>query len=173
MSLLDNLLASAVATSEMSESDLLFIFSKGERKFYAAGEYLFHEGAPCSWAGIIEDGLVEIELERNGSRNLISVLAKGATLAEAAIMIDTVNSASAFTRSGATVWQVPREIWMATRQSHPDIYYRIVGRVASRLRYAADQLALARAALLINCDQVIQEGWLNKEVLEYIIKPER
>jgi len=40
MSLLESLLETTVATSEMSKDDLLFLFSKGERKTYAPGEYL-------------------------------------------------------------------------------------------------------------------------------------
>jgi CRP-like cAMP-binding protein len=171
MSLFEDLLATMVSTSEMSESDLLFLFSKGERKRYAPGEYLFHAGSPNLWAGIIEDGRVEMERERNGSKTLISVLSKGATIAETAIMGGTNHDASAFTRSGVTVWQVRSEIWQATRQSHPDIYYRIVGRVALRLRYAADQLNLYRETLREHYDQVRQEGWLSKEVLDDILKP--
>lgn len=173
MTLVEDLLATAVETSEMSESDLLFVVAKGERKTYAPGEYLFHEGAPCLWSGIIEDGLVELERDLHGSRTFVSVLSRGATIAEAAIMADTSHYASAFTRKGVTVWQIPREIWEAARQSHPDIYYRIVGRVAMRLSYAAGQLALARAALLKNCDQVLREGWMSRAVLEYIMKPEK
>jgi aspartate ammonia-lyase len=173
MSVLENLLASAVATSEMSESDLLFVFSKGERKHYKPGEYLFHEGSPCLWAGIIEDGLVELVRGESNSTALVSVISKGATIAEPAMFGDAGHNVSAFTRTGATVWQVPGEIWQATRLSHPDIYYRLVGRIAIRYRYAADQLPLAKAALLINCDQIMQEGWLTRETLDYILKKEQ
>ncbi|HEY5975392.1 MAG TPA: aspartate ammonia-lyase, partial [Geobacteraceae bacterium] len=65
-------------------------------------------------------------------------------IGEGAVLDDSPHASSAFSRTGATVWQVPRDVWKAVQQSNPDIYYRIVARVAQRqserLRYAADQL---------------------------------
>lgn len=170
MSLLETLLATTVATSEMTESDLLFVFSKGERKFYPPGESLFHESAPGQWAGIVEDGLIELSRDLNGSKTLISVLSRGATIADYAIMGDTTHDVTAFTRTGSTVWQVPCEIWQATRQSHPDIYYRLVSRVALRQSYAANQLPRTMETLRNNSARILQEGWLDKGVLDYILK---
>ena len=170
MSLLESLLETTVATSEMSKDDILFLFSKGERKTYAPGEYLFHESSPRLWTGIIEDGLVELVRERHDSATFISVLSKGALIAEAAIIGDSNHDVSAFTRNGVTVWQVPREIWQTARQSCPDIYYRNVARVATRLRYAADQLLPVKALLAENHAQLLQEKWVSKEVLDYILK---
>ena len=145
MSLLDNLLATASTATGISQNDLMFVFGKGERKVYAPGEYLFHESSPRLWAGIVEEGEVEIVRGLHGSTTHLSTLAMGAMIGEGALMDDSPHSTSAFTRTGATVWQVPREIWQAVKQSHPDIFYRIVARVAQRqterLRYAADQLA--------------------------------
>jgi aspartate ammonia-lyase len=171
MSLIENLLATTVATSEMSESDLLFVFSKGERKHYPAGEYLFQEGTPCLWIGIIEDGLIELVREKGGSQTLISVLSKGGTIAEAGMMGNVAHNVSAFTRAGATVWQVPVEIMQTTLQIQPDIYYRLIARVALKQRYAAEQLGQSQAALQKNYDQIVKEGWLSREALDYILKP--
>lgn len=171
MSLLESMLETAVATSEMSKDDLHFIFSQGERKVYAPGDYLFHESTPRLWAGIIEDGLVEVIRERNGATTFLSILAKGAMIAETAILGDSSHDASAFTRSGATVWQVPSNIWQTIRQSYPDVFYRNVGRIATKQRYAAEQLAVARELLAANQEQIRQEGWLSKEDLDYILKP--
>jgi len=145
MSLLETMIKNAAAGTGMSESDLNFVFTRGERKTYAPGEYLFHESTPRRWAGIVVDGEIEIVRGLHGSPVHLSTLGQGAMIAEGAVMDETPHSASAFTRSGASVWQVPREVWQAVQQSHPEIYYRIVARVAQRqserLRYAADQLA--------------------------------
>ena len=145
MSLLENIIANAAASSGMSQADLHFVFTKGERKTYAPGEYLYHESTPRLWAGIVEEGEVEIVRGLHGSQVHLSTLAQGAMISEGAVMDETPHASSAFTRTGASVWQVPREVWQALQQSNPDIYYRIVARVAQRqgerLRYAADQLA--------------------------------
>ncbi|MRR38680.1 cyclic nucleotide-binding domain-containing protein, partial [bacterium] len=144
MSLLETMIANAAASSGMSESDLLFVFNKGSRKSYAPGEYLYHESTPRLWAGIVEEGEVEIIRGLHGSTTHLSTLAKGAMIAEGALMDESPHTASAFTRTGATVWQVPRDVWKSVQQSQPDIFYRILARVAQRqserLRYAADQL---------------------------------
>jgi len=170
MSLLENLIATTAATSDLSENELLFVFSKGERKFYGPGEYLFHEGTPNFWAGIIEDGIVELVRERNGVANLVAVLSRGATIAEEAMLGDFDHTVSAFSRTGVTVWQVPCFIIQTTKQNHPDIYFRLIGRVAQKQRFAAEQLALTAEVLRENRNQVLQEGWLSKESLEYILK---
>jgi aspartate ammonia-lyase len=129
----------------MSEDDLLFVFTKGTRQVYAPGEYLFHESTPRQWAGIVEEGEVKIVLGLHGTATHLSTLSKGAMISEGAIMDESAHSTSAFTRTGASVWQVPRQVWQAIQQSHPEIYYRIVSRVAQRqserLRYMGEQLA--------------------------------
>jgi CRP-like cAMP-binding protein len=171
MSLLENLIATAAATSKISEKDLMFVFSQGVRKIYPAGEYLFQEGTPCLWVGIIEDGLVELIRDKGVASGLISVLARGATIVETAMTGGVVHDVSAYTRKGATVWQVPIEALQSIFQIHADIYYRLIARFAMKQRYAADQLRQTQKTLWTNYDQIMQEGWLSKEILDYILKP--
>jgi aspartate ammonia-lyase len=145
MSLLESMLETATVATGISKADLMFVFDKGERKTYGPGEYLFHESSPRMWAGIVEEGEVEIVRGLHGTATRLSTLAMGAMIGEGALLDETSHSSSAFTRSGARVWQIPREVWKSVQQSHPDIFYRIVGRIAQRqaerLRHAADQLA--------------------------------
>ncbi len=145
MSILEQLLVTAAASTGISQNDLIFVFGKGERKIYAAGEYLFHESSPRLWAGIIEAGEVKIVRGLHGSTTHLSTLAMGAMISEGALLDETPHSTSAFTRNGATVWQVPRSVWESVQQNDPGIFYRLVARVAQRqaerLRFAAEQLA--------------------------------
>lgn len=171
MSVLENLIATTVATSEITESDLLFIFSRGERKVYSAGEYLFREGEPCRWVGIIEDGLVELAQAIANEDLLISILSKGTTIAEAAMSGGVTHAVSAYTRTGAIVWQVPVEDLQAMFQAQPDLYYRLVAGFALEQRYIAGQLQQKREILQKNYDRIVQEGWVSKELLDYILKP--
>lgn len=171
MSVLENLIATTVATSEITESDLLFIFSRGERKTYPAGEYLFREGEPCRWVGIIEDGLVELTQNIANEDLLISILSKGATIAGAAMVGAVTHEVSAYTRNGATVWQVPVEELQAMFQAQPDVYYRLVAGFALEQQYVAGQLRQNREVLLKNYDQIVQKGWVRKDILDYTLKP--
>lgn len=169
MPILENLIVSTVATSQISESDLLFLFSKGERRIYSAGEYLFQEGDPCLWIGIIEDGLVELLSGKDGETALISVLSRGVIIDEAAMTGNAFHDVSAYTRNGATVWQVPIDVLTAAFQTHPEMYFRIIARFAIRQRYAADKLEHTQETLQSNYDWILKENWLSKAVLDYIL----
>ena len=50
MSQLEKLLANAAKAMGVTLEDLQTIVKQGERKSYAAGEYLFHESTPRLWA---------------------------------------------------------------------------------------------------------------------------
>ena len=145
MAILEQLIAAAAAGTGISQNDLIFVFGKGERKTYASGEYLFHESSPRLWAGIIEEGEIQIVRGLHGSTTHLSTLAMGAMISEGALLDDTPHATSAFTRNGATVWQIPREVLESVRINDPGTFYRIVARVAQRqaerLRRAAEQLA--------------------------------
>jgi len=124
MAILEKLLGTAANDTGISQSDLVFVFSKGERKTYAPGEYLFHESSPRLWAGIIEEGEIQIVRGLHGSTTHLSTLAMGAMIGEGALLDETPHSTSAFTRNGATVWQVPREIWESVRD--PVFFIRLL-----------------------------------------------
>lgn len=171
MSLLENLIATTVATSDISKSCLLFIFSQGTRKIYPAGEFLFHQGDPLLWVGIIEEGMVELVRDKGGANCFVSVLSRGATIAEAAMTGNAAHEVSAYTRNGATVWQVPTEVLQTIFQIHTDIYYRLIARFALKQRYAADQLGHTQEILQKNYARIIEEGWVSKDVLDYILQP--
>jgi aspartate ammonia-lyase len=145
MSLLENLIDSASSATGISKVDLTYVFGKGERKEFAPGEYLFHESSPRLWAGIVEKGEVDIVRGLHGSTTHLSTLAMGAMIGEGALLDESPHSASAVTRTGATIWVVLRADWESVKKNDPEIFYRIVARVAQRqaerLRYAADQLA--------------------------------
>jgi aspartate ammonia-lyase len=94
---------------------------------------------------MIEEGEINIVRGLHGSTTHIGTLGAGTMIGEGALLDDTPHSTGAFTRHGATVIEVPRQVWEELRQHHPDIFYRIVARVAQRiserLRYASEQLA--------------------------------
>lgn len=58
---------------------------------------------------------------------------------------DTPHGTSARTKSGVTVWQIPRAALDQVRGEHPEIFYRLVGMVARRL---SDRLRAASERLV-------------------------
>ena len=63
---------------------------------------------PGSGPGSSRRGRFEIVRGLHGSTTHLSTLAMGAMIGEGALLDETPHSTSAFTRTGATVWQVLR-----------------------------------------------------------------
>ena len=154
MSKIDEVLKRASKRMEVAESDLKDFFSRGEQKTYAAEEWLFHETSPRQWAGMVVEGEVEIVRGLHGSSKHLVALAPGALISEGAFLDDQAHANGAFTRQGATVWQISREQIEAFREERPELFYRIMARVAAgisdRLRVLSqDHVGAESAAHLL------------------------
>lgn len=115
----------------VNPDELKDFFTRGEQKTYAAEEWLFHESTPRRWGGIILDGEVEIVRGLHGSSKQYAVLGPGQMISEDAFLGDLPHSSGAHTRLGATVWQIPQPQIHAFREEKPDIFFRIVARIAA------------------------------------------
>src|SRR5918993_932103 len=132
-------------------SELTAIAERGQVVSYEGGACLFHESTPRQWFGIVTDGEVEVVRGLHGRQTHLATLTNGALVSEGVLLDDCAHSASAFARgSGAEVLQVSRAVLEEVRAAKPDVYYRIVARVAQRindrLRAASDMLAERAAA---------------------------
>ena len=68
----------------------------------------------------------------------MATLTEGATISEGILLDDSAHSAGGFARgSGTQVLQISRTVLAKVKLSNPDLYYRIVARVAQRI---ADRL---------------------------------
>jgi len=83
MSQLEKLLVNAAKAMGVAIEDLKLITEQGERKKYAAGEYLFHESTPRLWVGWVEEGEVEIVCGAQAKVTHLSTLGLGAMIASA------------------------------------------------------------------------------------------
>src|SRR5947209_5030407 len=127
-------------------AELAAIVERGTPVRYEPAACLFHESTPREWLGIILEGEVEIIRGLHGRQTHLATLSNSALLAEGLLLEESAHSASAFARAkGAQVLQIPHKVLQEVKASKPDIYYRIVARVAQRisdrLRAASDQLA--------------------------------
>lgn len=144
MSIEQNIIRQAAKASGISDADLADFFAEGEKRVYLPNEWLFHESTPRKWAGIILEGDIELVRGLHGSSRHIASMVSGALLSEGAFLEGDSHTNGAFTRNGATVWQIDREKIEAYRETQPDLFYRIVSRVAvginRRLRVLSNQL---------------------------------
>jgi aspartate ammonia-lyase len=138
--------AMGVPASELAE-----ILKRGRDVAYEAGACLFHESTPREWLGIVAAGEVEIVRGVHGRETHLATLRDGALISEGILLDECAHSASAFARgSGTRVVQIPRRVLDEMKSSKPDLYYRLVARVAQRisdrLRLASELLADQREA---------------------------
>ena len=146
---IDEILQRVAGRMGIDKAELKKFFDHGEQRTYAAEEWLFHESTPRRWGGIILDGEVEIVRGLHGSTRHYAVLGAGQLISEDAFLGDVPHSSGAFTRLGATIWQITIDRIDAFRTEKPELFYRIVARVASgiseRLRVVSQSLALVES----------------------------
>jgi aspartate ammonia-lyase len=142
---IDEILQRVAGRMGIDKAELKKFFDHGEQRTYAAEEWLFHESTPRRWGGIILDGEVEIVRGLHGSTRHYAVLGAGQMISEDAFLGNVPHSSGAFTRLGATVWLITTDRIDAFRAEKPELFYRIVARVASgiseRLRVVSQSLA--------------------------------
>lgn len=144
MKLNDTLIVRAAKDSGITEEDLRLFLAEGEEREYAPNEWLFQESNPRKWAGIILQGDIELVRGLHGSSRHIATMIEGALISEGAFIDGDAHSNGAFTRNGAIIWQISVEKIAALREKNPDLYLRIVSRIAvginRRLRVLSAQL---------------------------------
>ncbi len=145
MAKLDEILQTASHRMGIEPAELKTFFDQGEQRTYKAGEWLFHESTPRRWGGIILDGEVEIVRGVHGSTKHYATLGPGEMISEDAFLDDVPHTSGALTRQGATVWQISTDRIDAFRAEKPELFYRIVARVAAgiseRLRVVSQSIA--------------------------------
>ena len=145
MNKIDEILKGASKRMGIDEAELKIFIDHGQQHTYEPEEWLFHESTPRRWGGIIVDGEVEIVRGLHGSTKRYAVLGPGEMISEDAFLGDVPHTSGAFTRSGATVWQISTDQIEAFRLEKPDLFYHIVARVAAniseRLRVVSQSIA--------------------------------
>ena len=135
----------------VSVVELTAVVERGEVIAYDGGACLFHESTPREWLGIVAGGEVEIVRGLHGRQTHLATLTAGALISEGILLDETAHSASAFARGvGTRVLQIPHRVLTDVKSTKPDLYYRLVARVAQRigdrLRAASELLAGQREA---------------------------
>ncbi len=142
--LIDRMNMDSATEAGIAEEDFREIMKGSIRRTYAPGEWLFHESSPRLWCGVLLEGQVEIIKGLHGSEVHLATLGPDAMIGEEALLDESAHSTSAYTIKGATTLETSREAWDDLRQKRPDIFYRIVARLARRisvrLHYATTML---------------------------------
>jgi aspartate ammonia-lyase len=139
------LLDQTAAAIGIDVADLRDFVERGKSVTYAPGDVLFHESTPRQWFGIVETGEVEIVCGLHGATTHLSTIGEGGIISEGILLDDSAHSTTAIARKAATVLQIPRAEVDDLQTSKPEVYYRLVARVArrmsDRMRHIAEQAA--------------------------------
>src|ERR1043166_4620557 len=168
MSLSLDTIAAAGKRVGIATEDLAAVVQQGSAVAYAAGDYLYHESTPRTWLGIVLEGDVEIERGAQARTVTIANLVPGAVFSEGVMLDDSPHASSAVTRQGAKVWQIARADLERVRAEKPDVFYRIVGRIAARLserlRMAAERIAHEKTATVVSAVRSEHDSLGDREV---------
>jgi aspartate ammonia-lyase len=150
MGLIVELLEQTATAIGVDVADLRDFVERGQTVTYGPGDVLFHESTPRQWFGIVETGQVEIVRGLHGSTTHLSTVGEGGMLSEGILLDDSPHTVSGIARKGATVLQIPKAEVEGLKETKPDVYYRLVARVArrlsDRLTHTSAQLAGAAAS---------------------------
>ncbi|HEY5893657.1 MAG TPA: aspartate ammonia-lyase [Chthoniobacterales bacterium] len=139
------IIAEAAQRIGVNPDDLSIILQNGRIVSHQAGDYLFHESGPRQWLGLVLDGSVELVRGANAQSRRIALIEAGNTVGDGVLLDGSRHSTAGVTRQGVTVWQVSRAELDGVRGQNPEVYYRVVGQIASRLsdriKKAAEGLA--------------------------------
>jgi aspartate ammonia-lyase len=163
--------AAAAKRIGIETEDLAAVTRQGTAKTYAAGDFLFHESTPREWIGVLLEGDVDITRGAQGRSTLLASLTPGAAFSEGVMLDDSPHGTSAVTRQGAKVWQIKREALEKVRLERPDVYYRIVGRIAARLSerlcMASERIARERAATTVSAVRAEHDSLGEREIPDH------
>jgi aspartate ammonia-lyase len=171
MSLSLDTIAAAAHRAGIATEDLAAIVRQGSDYAYEAGEYLFHESTPRNWLGIVLNGEVEIVRGAQARSVTLATLIPGAVFSEGVMLDESPHASSAVTRQGAKVWQISRADLEKVRTEKPEVFYRIVGRVAARLserlRMAAERIAGEKSASIVSAVRSEHDSLGEREVPDH------
>src|ERR1017187_2115054 len=104
-----------------------------ERQF-AAGQEVFHEGAPGDGVYFVKAGLVEISAGTGVARRVFSQLGPGEIFGEMAIIEHRPRSASASAGPDTEVYFLPRGEMLAFIERSPGLAFALLQQISHRLR---------------------------------------
>jgi aspartate ammonia-lyase len=171
MSLPLDTIAAAAQCIGIATEDLAAIVQQGSAYAYEAGDYLFHESTPRRWLGIVLNGEVEIVRGAQARSVTLATLLPGAVFSEGVMFDDSPHASNAVTRQGAKVWQILRADLEKVRVEKPEVFYRIVGRIAARLserlRMAAERIAGEKTATVVSAVRNEHDSLGDREVPDH------
>jgi aspartate ammonia-lyase len=133
----------------LTPDEVEYVLALGRVLCYLPGAFLFHEGQPRRFWGLILQGRVELQQGPRARPRVLYVMGPGDSFGEGSLLDDYPHSTSACVVEGTEVFEIPRDAIERIASERAELFGRLIGgaaqTIASRLRTAGPQLA-GRAA---------------------------
>lgn len=113
-------------------------------KVYEDGSYLVRQGEPGEEMFVIQDGEVEIIVEKNGKSTCVAVLGKDEIAGEMSVFDREIRSASLRAKGTVRALTIDRRNLFARVSEDPTLAFRIIRTLCQRVRKLDNQLAELR-----------------------------
>jgi len=113
-------------------------------RVFRDGEIIVRQGDVGECMYVIQDGTVDIVVERDGREIFLRTLGKGAFIGEMSIFERIARSATARARGEARLLSVDRKTFLRRVHEDPSLAYRVVETMSQRIRALSDEVASLR-----------------------------
>ena len=113
-------------------------------KVYEDGEVIFRHGDIGDSMYIVQEGKVEVFVERDGKEVRLRVLGQGESVGEMAIFAREVRSATVRAIGKVRVLTVDKRNFLTRVQQDPSLAFRILETMSRRIRELSDEVVLLR-----------------------------
>lgn len=116
-------------------------------KLYQPGEVIFQEGEPGDCMFVIQEGKVEVFLERNGLEVPLKLLREGNFLGEMALFDGGARSVSARSKETSRLLTVDRKNFLRRIKEDPTIAFRLVQMLTRQVSDLEEDVSVISRAL--------------------------
>jgi predicted acylesterase/phospholipase RssA len=107
-----------------------------EVRHIKAGEYLFHQGDPGSYLGVVLSGRLIAVLEQNDPEKILGEIRRTEVVGEMALLSDDPRSASVIAISDAYVAIISKDLFDTASEQDPQLLRNVTKQVIDRLKLA-------------------------------------
>lgn len=116
-------------------------------KIFQPGEVIFKEGEPGDCMFVIQEGKVEIFLERNGQEVSLKLCREGDFLGEIALFNGRARSISARAKESSRLLTIDRQNFLRRIKEDPTIAFRLVQMLTSQVSELEKDVSILSRAL--------------------------
>lgn len=125
----------------LSTERLVLLARQATTREFAAGETIFHQGAPSTGLWIIEHGQVKVlRVHTDGREHIVHLAGPGESFNDIPALDQGPNAASAVALSDAVVWCIPGAALRAEIERTPDLALAVIDTLSQRTRELLNQI---------------------------------